>query len=138
MASVFNFNGALKGHTAVGGADIIDVTGITTSAVLGIDQVNEIVYRSRLTPTLVPPIAAAIAKHLGKVTYRGNARSGKGRTGVSVGPSVAPVSGPVDMVDVVVRKAAAAFVHARDVNGPAARRITRDLHVANERTGVAH
>ena len=32
-----------KGHTAVGGADVIDVARVIAGAVLGIDQVNEIV-----------------------------------------------------------------------------------------------
>ena len=126
------FERRAKSRAAVGGADVIHITRVSAGAVLGIDQVNEIVYRSRLTPALVPPVAAAIGKHLGEVTYSGNARSGKWGAGVGVCPSIAPVSGAEDFVGVVVRKAAAAFVHARDVNGPAARRIARDLHVANE------
>ena len=42
------------------------------------------------------------------------------------------------MVSVVVREAAAAFVHTRDVDGPVAGHVTSDLGVANESTGIAH
>ena len=64
------FERRAKGRTAVSRADVIDVTGIGAGTVLGVNQVNEIVYRSRLTPTLVPPVAAAIGKHVGEVTNR--------------------------------------------------------------------
>ena len=47
-----------KGHTTVGGADIIDVARISAGAVLGIDQVNHVVVGGRLTPALVSPVAA--------------------------------------------------------------------------------
>ena len=68
-----------KGHPAVGRADVIDVAGVSASAVLGIDQVNDVVQGSRLTPAFVPPVAAAIAKHAGKVT---NSRTpGPGKAG---------------------------------------------------------
>ena len=56
MASVFNLNGVPKVDTTVGGANVEDVARIAASAVLGIDQVNEIVKRGRLTPALVPPV----------------------------------------------------------------------------------
>src|SRR5438094_5196478 len=57
-----------KGYTTVGGADIEDVAGVAASAVLCIDQVNKIVDRGRLTPALVPPVAAVSAKYPGEVT----------------------------------------------------------------------
>ena len=50
--SVFNLNGALKVDATVGGTDVIDVPGIACQCLLGIDQVNEIAERSRLTPAL--------------------------------------------------------------------------------------
>jgi hypothetical protein len=43
VASVFQLERRAKGHTAVGGTDVKDVARITASAVLGIDQVNDIV-----------------------------------------------------------------------------------------------
>ena len=67
---------------------------------------------------------------------RRNARAGKGGAGVGVGPGVAAVGGPVDVVDIVVREAAAAFVHARDVDGPVARQVAGDLDVADEGLAV--
>ena len=130
-----------KGHTAVGGADVIDVARVGASAVLGIDQVNEIVEGGRLTPALVPPVATVIGKHAGEVgvdATSSDARAGEGGPGVGVGPSGAAVGGLEDEVGVVVRKATAAFVHAGDVQVPVARHVTRDLHVANEGTGVGH
>src|SRR6266480_1096228 len=83
-----------KGHTTVGGTDIIDVARVTPSAVLGIDQVNKIVDRSRLTPALVSPVTAAIGIHAGEVGLTaaiGAARSGEGRAGIGVGPGDAAV-----------------------------------------------
>jgi hypothetical protein len=81
-----------KGHTAVGRADVIDVARVSASAVLGINQVNDVVQGSRLAPAFVPPVAAAIAKHAGKVTNSRNARAGKSGTRVRVSPRVTPVS----------------------------------------------
>src|SRR5439155_10275153 len=83
-----------KGHTAVGGADVIDVASISAGAVLGIDQVNHVVEGGRLTPAFVPPIATAIRKHAGEVgaaAAKADARSGKGRASVGIGPSGAAV-----------------------------------------------
>src|SRR6202043_953649 len=73
-----------KGRTAVSGTNVIDVAWVTASAVLGIDQVNETVDRSRLTPALVPPVAAVSAKHPGEVTRSTHARSRKRRADVGV------------------------------------------------------
>ena len=67
-----------KGHTTVGGANVEDVAWIAASAVLGIDQVNEVAKRSRLTPAFMPPVGTQIGKHAGKVTGRRNAGPGKG------------------------------------------------------------
>ena len=49
-----------KGHTAVGGANVIDVARVSASAVLGIDQVNDVVEGSRLDPS---PRAASSRRH---------------------------------------------------------------------------
>ena len=46
-------------------------------------------------------------------------------------PGIPTVGGPVNVVDIVVRKTAAAFIHTRDVDGPVARHVTRDLGIAN-------
>src|SRR4029077_10802071 len=92
----------------------------------------------RFTPTLVAPVAGVVGKHAGEVSLGGNARSGKARAGVGVRPSVAAVGGLEDFVDVIMREATAAFIHACDVDGPVARHVTSDLHVANEGIGVAH
>ena len=81
-----------KGHTAVGRADVIDVARVSASAVLGIDQVNDVVQGSRLTPAFVPPVAAAIAKHAGKVTHGCHAGAGKNGTRVRMSPRVTAVS----------------------------------------------
>jgi hypothetical protein len=81
-----------KGHTTVGRANVIDVARVSASAVLGIDQVNDVVQGSRLTPPFVPPVAAAVAKHASKVTHRCHARSGKSGTRVRMSPRVTPVS----------------------------------------------
>jgi hypothetical protein len=81
-----------KGHTAVGRADVINVARVSASAVLGIGQVNDVVQGSRLTPALVPPVAAAIGKYASEVTNSGNARSGKSGTRVRVSPRVTAVS----------------------------------------------
>src|SRR5437773_3444464 len=42
------------------------------------------------------------------------------------------------MVDVAVRKASAAFVHARDVHHPVAREVAGDLDVTNEGNAVSY
>ena len=84
VASLFSLNGAPKVDTAIGGTDVIDVASVTARTVLGIDQGNDVVEGSGLTPALVPPVAAAIAKHAGEVTHRCNARAGERRTGVGV------------------------------------------------------
>ena len=54
-----------KGHTAVGGADVIDVARVGAGAVLGIDQVNNAVVGGRFDPN---PRAAR--SHLGQETCR--------------------------------------------------------------------
>src|SRR5207249_449062 len=108
------------------------------SAVLVIDQMNKIVDRSRLTPALVPPVAAVSGKHPGEVTRRTHARSGERCTGVGVAPRAAAIGGLEDEVGIVVRETTAAFVHARNVYGPAARQVARDLHVAHKGSLSAH
>ena len=127
-----------KGHTAVSGTDVIDVARVTASTVLGIDQVNNAVVGSRLTPALMPPVAAVSAKHPGEVTRRTHARSREGRAGIGVSPACAAISGLEDEVRVVVGKATTAFVHAGDVQVPVARHVTGDLHVADEGILSAH
>src|SRR5205823_3311253 len=127
-----------KGHTAVGGANVIDVGRVAASAVLVIDQMNKIVDRSRLTPALVPPVAAVSGKHLGKVANSRNARSGEGCASIGVTPRATAIGGFEDEVGVVVRETTAAFVHARNVYGPAARKVARDLHVAHKGSLSAH
>jgi hypothetical protein len=37
-----------------------------------------------------------------------------------------------------VRESATAFIHTRDIHGPVAPQVARDLNVADEKTGVAH
>src|SRR6266480_1043082 len=131
-------NRRAESYSAVSGADVIHIARITASAVLGIDQVNKIIDRSRLTPALVPPVAAKIGKHAGKVANRCYTRPGEGCASVSVSPRVAAVSGFEDEVGVVVREKTAAFVHTGDVCRPAARQIARDLHIADEGAAVDH
>jgi hypothetical protein len=81
-----------KGHTAVGRADVIDVARVSASTLLGIDQVNDVVEGSGLTPAFVPPVAAAIAKHASKVTHGCHAGAGECGAGVRVSPRVTAVS----------------------------------------------
>src|SRR5947209_16247179 len=123
-----------EGHPAIGGANVVNVAGIAARPVLGIDQVNDIVEGSRLTPTLVPPVAAVIGKHAGEVTDSCHARSREAGAGVGVGPCVATVRGPINMVDVVVWEATAAFVHPGDVN-IARNLVGGDLDVPDEGVG---
>src|SRR5439155_14187687 len=85
-----------ESRAKVSRTNVIDVACVGAGAVLGIDQVNEIVECSRLTPALVPPVAAVIRKHAGEVTHSGDARSGKAGAGIGVGPGVATISGFVD------------------------------------------
>src|SRR5882757_1301819 len=129
-----------KGHTAVGGTNVIDIARIATGAVLGIDQVNNAVQSGRFTPTLVPPEATGIGKHAGEVRVVAadlHARSRKCGTGECIGPGTAAVGGPENLIGVVVRETTTAFIHARDVDGSVARRIAGNLHIPNK-AGVAH
>jgi hypothetical protein len=82
-----------KGHTAIGGTDVIDVARVTASTVLGINQVNDVVKRSGLTPALVSPVHTGrrTGEHAGEVPGSANARSRERRTGIGVSPSVAAV-----------------------------------------------
>src|SRR5256885_4975918 len=127
-----------EGHTTICGANVENVAGITASAVLSIDQVNEIVDSSRLSPALVPPVGTKIGKHAGKVTGSRYTRSGEGCASIGVTPRATPIGGFEDEVGVVVRETTAAFVHARNVYGPAARKVARDLHVAHKGSLSAH
>ena len=105
---------------------------------LGINQVNDIVERGRLTPALVSPVAPDIVKHAGKVTCRGHARAREGCAGVGVAPGGTAISRFVDQIGVVVGKTTTTFVHAGDVDGPVARHVTGDLRVADEGASVGH
>src|SRR6266550_2792852 len=127
-----------EGHTTIGGANVENVAGITASAVLSIDQVNEIVDSSRLSPALVPPVGTKIGKHAGKVTGSRYTRSGEGCASIGVTPRATAIGGFEDEIGVVVRETTAAFVHTGDVCRPAARQVARDLHVADKRTAVDH
>ena len=93
---------------------------------------NKIVDRSRLTPALVPPVAAVSGKHLGEVAHSCYTRSGERCAGIGVAPGTTAIGGFKDQVRVVVRETTAAFVHPRNVYGPAARQVARDLHVADK------
>ena len=63
MASVFNFNGVPKvNHRRWN--ECKDVARIAASAVLGIDQVNDVVERGRLTPALVPPVGTQLSVNM--------------------------------------------------------------------------
>src|SRR6266404_2903400 len=95
------------------------------------------VESGRLTPALVSPEATAIGKHLGEVADSGDARPWKGGPGVGVGPGGSAVGGSVDEVDVVVREATAAFVHAGDVDVTCGQ-VTGDLDIADEGTAVGN
>src|SRR4030095_11322007 len=55
-----------KGESTIGGTNVIDVAGITSCAVLGIDQMYHAVVGSWLSPALVPPVALVGAKHTGE------------------------------------------------------------------------
>ena len=99
---------------------------------------NKIVNRSRLTPALVPPVAAVSGKHLGEVAHSCYTRSGERCAGIGVAPGTTAIGGFKDQVRVVVRETTAAFVHPRNVYGPAARQVARDLHVAHKRSLSAH
>src|SRR5438094_9966628 len=79
----------------------------------------------------MPPVAAVSAKHPGEVTRSTHARSREGCASIGVSPSVAAIGGFEDKVGVVMGKATAAFVHARNVYGPAARQVARDLYAAH-------
>jgi hypothetical protein len=116
----------------VAGANVIDVSGITARAVLGIDQMNDAVVGRRFAPTLMSPVATAIRKHACEVSNSRHARSRKARARVGVSPGVATVSGPKDKVDVVVGETTTAFIHPGDVH-IARSHIAGDLYIANER-----
>src|SRR5262249_23096771 len=123
-----------KGHTTVGGADVIDIARVARRAVLGIDQVNYVVKSGRLTPAFVTPVTTAIRKHDREVTDRANARTGEAGTRIGISPGVTAVGGPKDEVDVVVRKTSAAFIHAGDVH-VACREVAGNLDISDERGG---
>src|SRR5207253_4191823 len=127
-----------EGHTTIGGANVENVAGITASAVLSIDQVNEIVDSSRLSPALVPPVGTKIGKHAGKVTGSRYTRARERCASIGVTPRATPIGGFEDEVCVVVRETTAAFVHTGDVCRPAARQVARDLHIAHKGSLSAH
>src|SRR5205823_9362609 len=126
------FEWRAKGHPAVGGADVVDVTGIGACAVLGIDEANYMIKRGRLTPAHVPPAVGAIHAHEVGIGGAVSASGGsKGGAGVGVGPSVATVGRAEDFVGTGAGQASASFVHAGDVQ-VARDFVARDLHVANK------
>src|SRR5438552_3877372 len=98
---------------------------------LVINKVNDLVICGRLHPAFVPPVATAVCKHHGEVANSANTRSGKGRPGVGVRKSHPAVGRSVNLIDIIVREAASALVHARDVD-VAVSWIACDLHVADE------
>ena len=125
-----------KCRTTVSRTDVIDVTRIAAIAVLGINQVNDIVERGRLTPAFMPPVSRA--EHAGKVTGRGHTWAGERCPGVGVAPSGAAIGRFVDQIGVVVRETTAAFVHTGDVKRPVSRHVTGNLRVADEGASVGH
>src|ERR1700757_2316493 len=127
-----------KGHTTVRRTDVIDVARITGGPLLGINQVNEIVDRSRLTPAFMPPVAAEIVEHTGKVADSCYARSREGCAGIGVGPRAAAVGGLEDKVGVVVRETTTAFIHTCNIYRPAARKVAGDLYVTHKGSLRAH
>src|SRR5207248_8449832 len=60
-----------------------------------------------------------------------HARPRKRSAGVRIGPGSAAVRGPENFIGVIVREAATAFIHARDVH-VACDRFAGNLHVADE------
>jgi len=112
-------------------ANVVDVTGVAASAVLGIGVVNHAIIGAWFAPSLVSPVTAAIGKHAREIAYGCYARPGKARTSIRVGPGVAAVRGSENEIRIVVREAAAAFVHASDVH-VACGQVAGDLDVANE------
>src|SRR5438105_5340629 len=79
-------------NAAVARANVIDVARITASAVLGIDQVNNVVKCCRFTPAFVPPVAAVSGKYPGKVTRRTHARAREGCARIGVTPTGTAIS----------------------------------------------
>ena len=69
------FQWGAEGNAAVARANIIHVARVTASAVLRVDQVDNVVKCCRLTPAFVPPVAAVSGKDPGKVTRRTYARA---------------------------------------------------------------
>ena len=109
-----------KAHTAVGGANEIDVARITLRR-LGIDQVNHAVQRGRFTPAFVAPVTTTIRKHDGEITDRANARTREGGAGIGVSRCVTTDGGLKDIIGVVVREASASFVQPAMYTSPVAR-----------------
>ena len=121
-----------KGLPAICGADVIDVTRIATGAVLSINVMHDTVERGRLAPALMPPVTTAISKHAGEVAHRGNARPRKAGAAVGVAPGVAAIGRPEDEIRIVVREAAASFIHPGDVH-VAGGQVAGNLDIADER-----
>src|SRR5207249_4482776 len=114
--------------------NVEDVARVAAGAVLGINKVDNTVESSRFTPTFVPPEATLVGKHAGEVgIVAANlyARPGKRAASVCIGPGSAAIGGPENFISVVVREAAAALIHSRDVQVARAR-VAGDLHVANK------
>src|SRR6516162_8643154 len=120
-----------KGHTTVGGTDVIDVCGVTPGAVLVIDVVDDAVVCSRLTPPFVPPVAAVGRKDLGEVADSRHAWSWERCADEGLIKSGAAVGGLEEVIGVIVWEATTAFVHAGDVY-VACNVVAGDLHVADK------
>src|SRR5439155_24953859 len=126
--------GRAEGHAAVGGADVIDVTGVG-AVFLRIDQANHVVDGGRLTPAHVPPVSGATV-HRAQEALVAAARADEGWLGVGIAPGIAAVGGAVNLVVSVGAAAgsaavAAVFVHACDVQ-VARDLVAGDLDVADE------
>src|SRR5215211_8479449 len=121
-----------KGHTAIGRADVENVAGIAPGSVASINVIHYAVLGRRLSPALMPPVSRTIV-HSCEIPRRATTGSWKDWAGVRVGPSRAAVRGLEKEVCVVVREAAAAFIHSSDVH-IAVGYVAGDLHVADKGT----
>src|SRR5206468_3668747 len=115
-----------ESHSAVGRANVVNVAGVA-AAFLRIDEANNVVVGSSLTPAHVSP---------------GTAGTHEGGAGVGIGPSGAAVSGAIDQVGSGGPAAgktalAAVFVHAGDIY-VAGDLVAGDLDVADERSTAAY
>jgi hypothetical protein len=118
------------------GADVINVARITPGTVLGIDIVHDSVERGGFAPALVSPVAAPVGEHAGEVAHGRNARPGKAGTAIGVSPTVAAVSRSEKEIGVVVGKATATFIHARDIH-IACGKVAGNLDITDKRCATS-